>query len=140
MHQMTCNNLCLTGNMINSTEQDRQCRYIRNTGLHNDCCREKVIHSAYSECRCIALVFHHANIICHIKLSSVTCLAVPFSYTLSHKRHDFRKKRIIVHQMCAILHTGRTQRQNQRTDCIHGNHTQLYKNCIEKLLWPFNYV
>jgi hypothetical protein len=92
MHQMTCKNLCLTGKTINSTERDRQCRYKRNIGLHNHCCHGKVIHGTYSDCTSIALIFRHANSICHIKLPSVTCLAVPCRYTLSHKRHDFRKK------------------------------------------------
>lgn len=90
MHQMTCNNLCLTGKTINSTERDRQCRYKRNIVLHNHCCHGKVIHSTYSDCTSIALIFRHANSICLIKLPSVTCLAVPCRYTLSAR---FSKKK-----------------------------------------------
>jgi hypothetical protein len=42
-------------------------------------------------CSCICSVLHY--------MSSVTCLAVPYFFTSSHKRHDFQKK-IIAHHMC----------------------------------------
>ena len=132
MHQMNCNNLRLTGNMIDSAEQDRQCGYKRNTGLHNHCCYGKVIHITYSDCMSIALVVHHANSIRHIKLSSVTCLVVPCRYTLPHKQHDFRIKRVVEHQMFAILRTGPTQSQHQHTDVytatIHNYITNISTN------------
>ena len=78
--------------MIDTAEQDRQCRYKRNTGLHNHCRHGRVIHITYSDCMSTALVVHNENSIRHIKLSSLTCLAVPCRYTLSLKRLDFRKK------------------------------------------------
>jgi len=33
----------------------------------------------------------------------MTCLAVQYFSTLSHKRHDFRKKKVIEHEMCVLI-------------------------------------
>ena len=51
----------------------------------------KIDSITYSECVSVALVTHHAVRMLHIILSSVTCPAVPYFPTLSHKQHDFRK-------------------------------------------------
>jgi hypothetical protein len=54
----------------------------------------------YSECVSVALDIQHAKCMCRIVLSSVVCLVIQYSSTLSHKRHDFRKKKNIEHDLC----------------------------------------
>jgi hypothetical protein len=38
-------------------------------------------------------------------LSSATCLALPSFSTLSHKREDFRKKKVIGRKMCVSIYS-----------------------------------
>ena len=58
----------------------------------NHICSGKAISITYSECVFVATFNQHAMRMRHIILPSVTCPAVPCFSTLSHKRHDFRKK------------------------------------------------
>ena len=50
----------------------------------------------YSECVSVALGIQHAVRIRLITWSSVACLDVLYFSTLSHKRYDFREKKIAV--------------------------------------------
>jgi hypothetical protein len=43
----------------------------------------------------VALVIQHAKRMRRIMLSSVASPAVPYVSKLSHKRHDFRKKKLL---------------------------------------------
>jgi hypothetical protein len=56
------------------------------------CCCEKAIKSTYSECVSVALVIQHGVRMRRVKLSPVTCSALSYLSTLSHKRHDFWTK------------------------------------------------
>jgi len=58
----------------------------------NHCCCGKAINITYSECVFVALVIQPAKRKQRIIMSSVGRLAVLYFFTLSLKRHDFRKK------------------------------------------------
>jgi hypothetical protein len=58
----------------------------------NHCCCGKAVTVTYSECVTVALVIQHAKRMHHVIFSSVASLVLQHFSTLSHKRHDFRKK------------------------------------------------
>jgi 2-polyprenyl-3-methyl-5-hydroxy-6-metoxy-1,4-benzoquinol methylase len=49
---------------------------------------------------CVTLVIQQVMSSHLTILLPVTCLALPYSSTLSHKRKGFRKKKIIEHKIC----------------------------------------
>jgi hypothetical protein len=58
----------------------------------------------YSQCVLLALVIQHEIRMCRIILSSVTCPALRYFSTSSHKRYDFRKKKNgTKHKMCTFI-------------------------------------
>ena len=61
----------------------------------NQCCRGKEISIKHSELVTEALVNQHAKRMRRMT-SSVACLALPYIFGLSHKRHDFRGKKMLL--------------------------------------------
>jgi len=87
------------------SERDKQGTHRRNIDArsHNRCCRGKAISIANSECAFVALVIQHAKRMHSIILSLwAACLYYIFS-TLSHKRHDLKKKKNFEHKMCYLI-------------------------------------
>ena len=66
------------------------------------CSRGKAMTIMNCECVSIALVIQYAKRMRRIILSYVVSPALPYFYTLSHKRHDFRKK-VIEGKMCFLI-------------------------------------
>jgi hypothetical protein len=69
----------------------------------NHSCSGKARSITYCDCVSEALVIQHVKRMRRIILSSVTCVILPHFSTLSHKRHDFREKKIINHKTCVLI-------------------------------------
>jgi hypothetical protein len=56
-------------------------------------------------CACVrvVLLIQHETPVRHIVTSFVAPLALPNFTTLSHKRHDFRKKKVTEHKICVLI-------------------------------------
>ena len=83
-------------NTLTQLQQDRQCtctyNVTRNALVEPLLCR-KAVHFTYSACVSVALV---SNTQCACAISSfVACPGVQYISTLSHKRHDFGKKKLL---------------------------------------------
>ena len=68
----------------------------------NNFSRGKVISFTYFDYVSVALIIQQEKRMRRIILSSVACPAVQYYYTLSHKRQDFREKKVIKHKMCDV--------------------------------------
>jgi hypothetical protein len=59
----------------------------------NNCSPRKAISITYSECVSVALFIQYAKLKFHIILSPMACMSLSNFTTLSHKQHDFLKKK-----------------------------------------------
>jgi hypothetical protein len=67
----------------------------------NNCCREKATSIQCSKCVSVALVIYHAK--AHAPYYIVNCGLSGSTYfsTLSHRRHDFRKR--LLNMTCVLI-------------------------------------
>jgi hypothetical protein len=68
----------------------------------NQFSRAKSIGITYSVCVFVALGIQHAMRMRHIAICGLPLSTILFSSS-SHKRYDFRKKKIVGHKMCVLI-------------------------------------
>ena len=84
------------GEQFTSIEADRHCTYNVEAHSRNHCCCGKGISITYSEFVSVASAIQPCST--HASYYIVVW-AVPYLFTLSHTRHDFREK-VIEYKMC----------------------------------------
>jgi hypothetical protein len=93
-------------------------------------CRGKTINSTFSECVFVALRVQHAKRMRCIALSSPTSLAPSCFYTLSHKRQDFREKKLMnikfVFWFCLQICLKRSLFEEELSERLSSMHKGLY--------------
>jgi len=116
----------MTQAIATQSQQDGQCTHKHKTEVcsHNNCCCAKPV--LYILSVSVALLSQ-----CHVILSSVICLVLPYSSTLSHKRHDFPKN-INEHKVCVfIFSTNFVWNIFQSTK----NSARYYHKCKQVSMW-----
>jgi hypothetical protein len=71
-----------------------------------------------------------------IILSSVACSDLPYFSTLSHKRHDFRKKNVTEHKMCVLIFSTTFV---SNISHYKKNAARCYHKCTQVFMWSTRY-
>jgi hypothetical protein len=72
--------------------------------VSNHCCFGKAISITYSKSMFVASGIQHAMRICRVVICGLPGSKILFPR--SHKRHDFRGKKVIEHKMCVLIYSA----------------------------------